>query len=82
MKKRFNLPHIRKIYKLVSVSSRPNSRLSSLYMASPRFHPRMKSEKQEGSFIGREEREEGKGHCKDTLREGEEEILEVLVRIL
>ena len=40
----------------------------------------MKSEKREGSFVGREEHEEGKGHWKDTPREGEEEILEVFLR--
>jgi hypothetical protein len=38
----------------------------------------MKSEKREGSILGREE---GRGHWKVNLREGEEGSLEVFLRI-
>jgi hypothetical protein len=41
----------------------------------------MKSKKREGSFLGQEDLEEGKGHWKDTLWEGEEEFLGVFLRI-
>jgi hypothetical protein len=47
----------------------------------PRFHSRMKSEKRAGSFLGRDDREEGRGHWKVTLREGFEESLEGFFRI-
>jgi hypothetical protein len=36
----------------------------------------MKSEKRAGSFLGRDDLEEGRGHWKVTLREGFEESLE------
>jgi hypothetical protein len=39
------------------------------------------SEKRAGSFLGRDDLEEGKGHWKDTLREGLEESLEGFLRI-
>jgi hypothetical protein len=36
----------------------------------------MKSEKRAGSFLGRDDLEEGRGHWKVTLREGLEESVE------
>ena len=41
----------------------------------------MKSEKRAGSFLGRDDLEEGRGHWKVTLRVGFEESLEGSLRI-
>ncbi len=41
----------------------------------------MKSEKRAGSFLGRDDLEEGRGHWKVTLQEGLEESLEDVLRI-
>ena len=41
----------------------------------------MKSEKRAGSFLGRDDLEEGRGHWKDTLREGLEESLEGFLKV-
>jgi hypothetical protein len=40
----------------------------------------MKFEKREGNFLGREEREVGRGNWKVTLREDEEVVLEAFLR--
>jgi hypothetical protein len=50
-------------------------------MAPPKIHSRMKSEKRAGSFLGRNDLKEGKGHWKDTFRECFEENLEGFLRI-
>jgi hypothetical protein len=66
-----NTTHIRHIFMLSTWPPPPP----------PRFHSRMKCEKRAGSFLGINDLEEGKGHWKDTLREGFEESLEGFLRI-
>ncbi len=76
-----NTTHIQHMYELVAVSSWPNSRLSTWLPPKISFQDEIWSEKRAGSFLGCNDLEEGKGHWKDTLREGFEESLEGFLRI-